>query len=380
MALGETTKEAQRIAQLQAILAQKGMPAALILNPENRHYLAGFKGSNGWLLITPDRAALITDGRYWTNVEQDCPAVELVKFVQEEHGWLGQTALRWLRDHDLHKLGFESALLNVGDYHKLQSEASEMKLTLELVEFDGHGEQLRQVKEDVELEALRASARCADRAFRKALEIFQEGISEREFCIELEYQMCRHGARKPSFDSIVASGPNGAYPHASVTDRKIQAGELVTVDFGALVGSYCSDTTRTIWLGQLDEESARVYSTVREAQKRAVDAIRSGRIGRDIDKVARDIIAAAGYGSYFNHGLGHGVGLAVHELPSLRTVSEHVLRPKMVVTVEPGIYIPGKTGCRVEDSVVVLEDGVEYLTRSTYQELHQRHPLEGETR
>lgn len=369
--------EAGRRERLQAVVREKELSALFVQSSENRRYLSGFSGSNGWLVVTPERTALVTDGRYWTQVEEQCPGVELVRFVPDDHVAVGRRALLWMQEEGLSgKVGFESPIMNVSEHSRVVADAAELGLSIELIPADNLTEQLRQCKDEAELETMGRAARAADRAFLAALEIFKAGIKERDFCVELEYQMAKHGARKPSFDSIVASGPNGAFPHAGVTDRVIGHGELVTVDFGALLEGYCSDTTRTIWIGELPELEQKVYRAVREAHKRALDAIRPGMLGKEVDKIARDVIIEAGFGEAFKHGLGHGVGLAVHEMPTLRSTSENVLKVGMVVTVEPGIYLPGQTGCRVEDSVVITEDGVEYVTKSAYQELTQHHPLE----
>jgi Xaa-Pro aminopeptidase len=369
--------EIGRRERLQAVVRTKELAALLVQAGENRRYLSGFTGSSGWLVVTSERSALITDGRYWTQVKEQCPGLELVRFIPDEHVSLGKRALLWMQEEGISgQVGFESPIMNVSEHSKLVAEAESLKLAIELVPADNLTEHLRQCKDEGELETMGRAARAADRAFMSALEVFKAGIKERDFCVELEYQMAKHGARKPSFDSIVASGPNGAFPHAGVTDRVIGHGELVTVDFGALVDGYCSDTTRTIWIGELPELEQKVYRAVREAHKRALDAIRPGKLGKEIDKVARDIIIEAGFGEAFKHGLGHGVGLAVHEMPTLRSTSDNVLEMGMIVTVEPGIYLPGQTGCRVEDSVLITKDGVEYVTKSPYQELGQHHPLE----
>ena len=192
--------------------------------------------------------------------------------------------------------------------------------------------------------------------------------------------MKRGGSSRPAFDTIVASGPNGAYPHAGVTERAFQEGELITVDFGATYQGFCSDMTRTMWLGQLDEKSQRIFSVVKEAHDRALAAVRPGYTGSEVDKVARDFIAENGYGEYFNHSLGHGVGLEVHENPGLRRESQTVLQAGMTATIEPGVYIPGVGGCRVEDLVYLTPDGREVLSHAPYQILGQSHPLESYNR
>ena len=239
---------------------------------------------------------------------------------------------------------------------------------------------LRLVKTAEELQAIAKSAAVADLAWQKTLPSFKEGITEADLCAELEYQMQKCGARKPSFDTIVASGLNGAYPHATVTDRVIQSGELITVDFGCLVDGWCSDITRTIWLGELDSKSQEIWQTVRRAHDTALEAVKPGLQGCELDKIARDIITGAGYGEYFSHSLGHGVGLAVHEGPGLRRESMTILTPGMTCTIEPGIYVPGFGGCRIEDLVYVTDNGFKKLSNAPYQILGMKHPLEAYTK
>ncbi len=364
------TKERRQ--KLLAQLESKGINALLVATPENRRYLSGFSGSAGYLLLGPQHNQIVADGRYWAQVGNQCPDLELVKFRQEEFKSLIACAAAQI-DGDSGVLGVEGRNLVVTDFQALQRALPE-GWSVQSVE--DCVENIRQCKDSDELELMRKAAQVADRAFRKALECLKAGIRESDFCLELEYQMQKLGARKPAFDSIVASGPNGAFPHAGVTDRVIQQHELITVDFGAYRDGYNSDITRTIWLGQLNERNRFIYQSVRDAQQRAVDAVKPGKTCKEIDAVARQSLLDVGLGEFFTHGLGHGIGLAVHELPGVRSVSEVVLEPGMVITIEPGVYIPGETGCRVEDSVLVTADGCEKITRSDYQEIGQTHPLE----
>ncbi len=369
---GQLTSIGERQKAILQRLANHEVDAMLVSSADNRRYLSGFTGSTGWLFLSPERTALLTDGRYWTQLESECPDLEVIRYRAED-GSMGKVLAGWLQSVEWQgRLGFESRQLTVADFEALHKDLEPLALKA----LPALVEELRQVKDGGELEALKRAAAVADQAFAKALEIFEEGISESDFCIELEYQMRKFGARKPSFDSIVASGPNGAKPHAGVTERSIRAGELVTVDFGVQLDGFMSDMTRTIWIGQLPELETTVYSTVRQAQQAAVDAVKPGLLAKDIDAVARDLIGAAGYRDAFSHGLGHGIGLAVHELPGMRSTSETELLAGMVVTIEPGIYLAGQTGCRVEDSVIVTAHGCEPITRSPKQELHHRHPRE----
>lgn len=357
-----------RIEKLRKKLDEKGLDGLLVTTAENRRYLSGFAGSAGWLVVTKDRVALATDGRYWTVVRESCPDVELLEFHPPRDQRLSAVIAPWL--NGAKKLGFESRNLTVADLNEMATDMGSVELTAT----EGLVEELRQVKEPEELDRLRHAAAIADRAFASALKVLQPGVRESDVCAELEYQLQKEGARKPSFDSIVASGPNGAFPHAGVTDRVIGEGELITMDFGALANGYNSDITRTVWLGELPPEQEKIYRTVREAHSKALMNVKPGRKASFVDEVARYVISRAGWGEAFSHGLGHGIGLAVHEMPRMRPGSETVLEPGMVITIEPGIYLPGLGGSRVEDSVIVTEDGFEYLTHAPYQESGP-HPL-----
>lgn len=362
----------QRREKLISKLESLGVDAVLITQEQNRRYLSGFSGSAGNLIVSPRGTALVADGRYWTQATEQCPDIELVKFRLEEHESLLHCSAAYLKSQG-GCLGVEGRNLVITDFQALQRALGE---NWSVKPLEDAVEQIRQVKDPEELELMRKCAQIGDHAFRNALENLKAGMKERDFCLELEFQMQKLGARKPAFDSIIASGPNGAFPHAGVTDRVIQQHELITVDFGVHRNGYNSDITRTVWLGTLNERSRHIYQSVRTAQRMAVEAVRPGKLCKEIDAVARDYLKEVGLGEYFSHGLGHGIGLAVHELPGMRSTSEVVLEPGMVVTIEPGVYIPGETGCRVEDSVVVTENGCEKLTRSSYQEVDQTHPLE----
>jgi Xaa-Pro aminopeptidase len=233
---------------------------------------------------------------------------------------------------------------------------------IELVATTGLVEELRAVKQPDEVAAIKAAAALADEAFAQLVANGLTGHTEQDLALRLEYEMRRRGARQASFEPIVASGPHGALPHARPRDEKVRAGELVVIDWGAQLDGYCSDCTRTLATGAIDSEGAEVYRLVLDAQLAGLEEVRPGAVGRDVDSVPRAAITAAGHGEHFGHGLGHGVGLEVHEAPRLAQPSEAVLAPGNVVTVEPGVYIPGRFGVRIEDLVVVTEDGREILT------------------
>jgi Xaa-Pro aminopeptidase len=347
-----------RVNQLREELRRREVPAALIMHPENVGYLSGFTGSTAALLITADRALFITDSRYTLQAGRECPGFELAitqgsgqyaDRIAEEAGKLG-----------VQEVAVEADYLTLAQFEQISKklEQLELKPLADLVA------PLRRVKDREELDRIRAACALVDRAFDYLLTLVKPGVSERDVAIELEYWMKKHGSEKEAFDSIVASGVRSALPHGRASEKLIEAGDLVTFDFGARVGGYVSDLTRTVVVGRFTEKQREVYDTVLQAQEAAIAAIRPGANGKDVDQVARDLIAAAGYGDHFGHGLGHGIGRTVHDHVALSQRSELTLAPGMVVTVEPGIYIEGWGGVRIEDDVLVTENGREVLTHA----------------
>lgn len=365
------------VVRLQELLNSKNLQGAVLTSAESIRYFSGFTSTDGLVFVGEGHVAVVTDSRYWAQVESQCQQVELVKYISHEHRSLAHALAVWMKEHKLGgRLALEGRSLTLDAYLNLQKELVEGGLVESLVSLSSDIDELRLVKTESELKAIAKAAQVADEAWKKTLTCFKAGITEADFCAELEYQMQKCGARKPSFDTIVASGLNGAYPHAVVTDKKIGEGELVTVDFGCIVNGWCSDITRTIWVGQLSEEMIRIWSVVKKAHDAGVQGLRPGLTGGQADKIARDIIEEAGFGQYFSHSLGHGVGLAVHEGPGLRRESTLVLQPHMTATIEPGIYIPEVGGCRIEDLLFLTEDGAQALSHSPYQTPGQSHPLE----
>ncbi len=257
------------------------------------------------------------------------------------------------------RLGFEAGHVSVRDFNRLREQ---LPRRIELVALDGLPERLRAVKQPDEVARIRAATALADAAFERVVAGGIVGRTEREVALALEVEMRRAGARRPSFETIVAAGPRGALPHAQPRDVEIGPGELVVVDWGAEVDGYCSDCTRTVATGELDERAGEVYALVLEAQLAGLGAVRAGAECRAVDSVAREVIDAGGYGERFGHGLGHGVGLDIHEAPALSQSYEGTLEDGNVVTVEPGVYVPGAFGVRIEDLVVARVDGPEVLT------------------
>ena len=346
-----------RLTKLRETLTTDGLDAILITQPENRRYLSGFTGSTGVLLISQDQAALATDFRYYEQVEKQAPDFRLAKVTAKFVTVLPEL----VHQVGAKRVGFESTHLTVDQHREWQEVAEDFDLapTKELVE------RIRAVKDEGELGKIKKAIALADQAIAHIAGFVQPGMTEKEAAWELEVFMRTRGAEKLAFDTILGSGPNGAMPHATVSERVIQAGEPIVIDLGAMVDGYNSDLTRTICAGRPDDKFKEIYDIVLEAQLTAERNIRPGMQGKQADAIARKVIEEAGYGENYGHGLGHGVGLAVHEKPGVGRLSEDVLEPGMVFTVEPGIYLPGWGGVRIEDIVVMREDGVEVLTQAS---------------
>jgi Xaa-Pro aminopeptidase len=354
----------KRVASLAAQLRKRDVDVLLVTTPVNVRYLTGFTGTNGLALVLAKRGAdhrFFTDFRYATQSAAQVPEafrreVVAVDLLEAAAGALTsgkQTAGR---------LGFDDASVTIKQHERL---SELLGPEWELVPCAGIVEQLRAVKDAAEIDRIRAATQLADEALRQTLEAGVVGRTERDVAIELELRMRRLGAEGASFPSIVAAGAHGALPHAEPRAREIHKNALLTIDWGALHDGYCSDCTRTYATGERISTRAReIYDLVLSAQEQALSAVRAGPNGKEIDAVARDPIEQAGQGEHFGHGLGHGVGLEVHEGPRLsRLASEDPLRIGNVVTVEPGVYLPGRLGVRIEDLVVVTKDGQEVLTR-----------------
>lgn len=346
-----------RIAGLREAMKQQQMEAVWITNDVNRRYLTGFTGSSGYVLITADHAYLLTDFRYMTQA-----AEQARDFVIVEHGpSVNENLKQLLQEAGIGRLGFEEDHTAYSTYRKYESDLK----PCELVPVKGMVEDLRMFKDDGELEVMKAAADLADKTFLHMLELLKPGVSEWDMALELETFMRKHGASGPSFETIIASGERSAMPHGVASSKIMQNTEFVTMDFGALLNGYCSDITRTVFLGEPTAKHREIYDIVLEAQMHTLEHLKPGMTGREGDALARDIIARYGYGEQFGHSTGHGLGMEVHEQPRLSKLSDTVLQPGMVVTVEPGIYIPGFGGVRIEDDVVITDTGVRRLTEST---------------
>ncbi|MGC8872954.1 MAG: M24 family metallopeptidase [Chloroflexia bacterium] len=352
-----------RIDRLRRLLHTHGLDALLVTQPENRRYLTGFTGSAGTVIVTPERALLLVDFRYVEQAGRESPLLEVVPAKNRPEEDLPPL----LQEIGGRCWGFESTHVTVAQYEKLRPLFEGAGIELQGVENLVEG--LRAVKEPEELEWIREAVRITDEAFAHFLEWVRPGVTEREAAWELEKTMRENGAEAMAFPIIVASGPNGAMPHHRPGDRRLQRSEPIVIDMGAVYQGYQADMTRTICLGEADERFWEIYRLVRAAQERAEAGIRAGMPSCEADGLAREVIAAAGYGEQFGHGLGHSIGLSTHERPQLSPRLEDPIPVRCTVTVEPGIYIPGWGGVRIEDVVVVHEDGTEVLTRSTKEPL-----------
>ncbi|MDI6870010.1 MAG: Xaa-Pro peptidase family protein [Bacillota bacterium] len=345
----------KRLRALRRRLAEEKLDAFLVASSPNRAYLSGFTGTSGVLVLTATESLLLTDFRYLEQAKAQAPLFTVVQVGHDSMAALAETVARLAPE----RTGFESRSVSVSILRQWEERFGERTT---LVPTEGLLEELRLVKDEEEVALLRQAARLADAGFEFLLDFLRPGRTEREVSLELEFFLRRQGADGAGFDFIVASGPRGALPHGVASGRTINRGELVTVDWGCFVGGYTSDITRTVAVGEPPERWREIYEVVRRAQEVGVAAVRPGRTGAEVDSEARAVIAQAGFGEAFGHGLGHGVGREVHEEPRLRETATTVLRPGMVVTVEPGIYLPREGGVRIEDMVLVTEDGGERLT------------------
>ena len=338
-------------------LAEQGVDLLLVTHGPNLRYLTGFTGSNGMAVVGRDVRRFVTDFRY---VEQ--AATEVLDFDREQGPQDFVTALETGWPGGELTLGFEDEHLSVKAHARVRSVVPDR---ISLKAAGGIVEAERAVKEPDEAAKIAAAAALCDEVYDWLREQGLVGRTEREVALALEHEMRRRGAQDPSFPSIVASGPRGALPHASPSAEVIERGTLVTLDMGVRLDGYCSDCTRTWATGELPGDLAEIYAITLQAQIAALDAVRPGPAGSEIDAVARDMIAEAGHGDHFGHGLGHGVGIEVHEAPRLARTGKDALVEGNVVTVEPGIYLPGRGGVRIEDLVVVTETGRDVLTGTT---------------
>jgi Xaa-Pro aminopeptidase len=345
-----------RLSRLRERMRTAGVDALAVSAPSNVFYLSGFRGSSGVLLVTEERVLLFSDFRYRLQAREQAPEAEFIEVPRRLMARLGETAA----ESGVKRLGYDPQHLTCALKEQLAEGAKE----LETAPTGGLVEALRAVKSSEEMDLIGAAATLADETVTFMRDLLKPGATEREVALEAEFFMRREGAEAASFDIIVASGPRSALPHAETTDRELRVGDVVVIDLGARVGGYCSDITRTFAVGHASDKTHEVYRIVHAAQRAALAGVHGGAVCGDLDGIAREIIEEAGYGDRFGHGLGHGVGIDVHEAPRLGGGEETLLAAGNVVTVEPGIYLEGEAGVRLEDLVLVCDEGAETLTGS----------------
>ncbi len=351
-----TDRKESRRAKLRRLLAKTGAGGLLVTNFSNVTYLTGFTGDDSYLLVLPDRELLITDGRYTTQLADECPHLELE--VRTPKVQMVEAVTKVLKRARLRQLAIEADSMTVS----LRESISENVPPLQIVSSTGLVEQLREIKDRDEIAAIRRAIEHAERAFQVVRAALRPEQTELQVANELEYQVRRFGGRACSFPPIIAAGPRAALPHASPTDRQIGESDFVLIDWGAKSPLYVSDLTRVLVTGKISPKLERIYGVVLKAQLAAISAIRPGALMSDVDAAARSVIGQAGFGRRFNHGLGHGFGLDIHESPRMAATQKRPLKTGMVVTVEPGVYIPGWGGVRIEDDVLVTRAGHEVLS------------------
>jgi len=333
----------------------EGFDGLLLGKKENRRYLSGFTGSEGFLYLSGKHEVLFVDFRYTIQAREETTLeiLEVKKFFEE--------MADFIKGEGIKRLGFEADWFTYAMYEEL----SKFLTDIELVPVKGLVEKMRAVKDEEEISKIRQAAHIADRVFSQIIPYIREGVRERELALEIEYRLKREGAEACAFPIIVASGVRGALPHGNASDKVIKRGEGVIIDFGAVVEGYHSDLTRTVFVGRMSEEMRRIYNAVRAAGEQALNGMYCGMKASKADELAREYLGEAGLDKFFGHGLGHGVGLEVHEAPKLGPRSEDELEAGMVFTVEPGVYLEGVGGVRIEEMVLMREEGVEVLTRAS---------------
>ena len=351
-----------RLHRLVAQLSERELDAMLISAPENRRYLSGFTGSAGYLLLSAGNAVLVTDSRYTEQATGQAPDYQV---MQVKGGW--DWLMELLRENGIKRLGFESQHMTVATYNELLDavKGKEDLGQVSMVAASGITETLRITKDADELVSLQKAIDASDAAMAAVCPTIEEGMTERDVALRMETAMREFGSEGTSFDTIVAAGPNGAMAHHRPSDTSIRRGEPIVIDMGAQVGGYCSDITRTVVVGEPDETFRKIYDIVLGAQLTAISTVRAGMTGEECDGLSRTVISEAGYGDNFGHSLGHGVGLEVHENPRVGPKAANTLESGMVFTVEPGIYLSGWGGVRIEDIVILGEDGAKPLSKAS---------------
>lgn len=351
-----------RVQAARKLLEEKGLDAAFIASPANIRYLSGFAGTDSYLYLSGKRKVILTDSRYTLQAEEEGKDCE-VRTIKGERVY-GVLLKELLEEDKVKRLGFEDGVMTWQLVKKLQEAAGDKWGEERWVSLGEELSLLRAVKDEGEIEKLARAEQIGDEAFSYILTQIKPGITELEIAAKLEYYMKSHGAQEKGFDTIAASGLHSAMPHAVPSEKVLEKGDFLTLDFGCKYQGYCSDMTRTVVIGKANEKQKEIYKIVLEAQEAALAGLRAGMTGAEGDALARKVIEEAGYGDYFGHGLGHSVGLEIHEKPALSPKDQTILRPGIIETVEPGIYIPGLGGVRIEDMTVITENGIKNLTSS----------------
>ncbi|WP_461204349.1 M24 family metallopeptidase [Clostridium sp. DL1XJH146] len=345
-----------RLEKLKIFMIEENLDGILLTGDPNRNYISYFTGDESYTLISKNKDIFITDSRY---IEQARDQVEGFEIYQYSTPFTKDLA-KLIVKNNITKLGFEENILTFSKYDEFAK-----NLNCELIPLNGLVEKMRIIKDDFEIKKISKAASIADDAFEKIVKFIKPGMTEKEVSLQLEYDMKKLGAQGVSFKSIVASGKRSSLPHGIASDKIIENGDFITLDFGCIYDEYCSDMTRTIVVGEASEKMLDIYNTVKEAQAQALKYIKEGVKASEVDKIARDYIKSKGYGDYFGHGLGHGVGLEIHEAPAVNSRNHIVLKEGMIITDEPGIYIPDFGGVRIEDLILVKKDGCEVLSKSS---------------
>ena len=344
----------ERIYKIQQKLQDLDVDALIFLDIKNIRYLTGFTGSDGALMIGEKQRLLLVDGRYTNQAKKEVRGIEVVEYREKTDGIEAV-----LSDGGIKYVGFESTAMSVNTYLKLKEKLSAVALHPMAEEINA----IRAIKDEEEIACIRMAAEISFQAFTAVCNLIKPGVKEKDIAIELEFRIKKCGAETVSFPTIVATGANSAQPHAAPGSREIEYGDIVMIDYGAVYNGYHSDETCTFIVGRVDKKQEEVYLLVKKAHDRALEAIKTGTQCREIDRIARSCIEDKNLGKFFTHGTGHGVGLDVHEAPRIADKSINILETGMVVTIEPGVYIPDLWGIRIEDMVLVKEEGSEVLTK-----------------
>lgn len=348
-----------RIDRLLAIMAEQGLDSLFLNNVQNIRYISGYTGEDSYILISPKGRWFITDYRYSEQAEEECQDFEVICRNRQTTS-LGQCVNNLLKENGIKQMGFERNHINYGMIEDIKADLESIQTlpTANIVE------DMRYVKDAEEIALTKKAAAIADKAFDKLMSIIKVGMTEAEAALELEYYMKKYGAEGLAFDTILLAGARTSMPHGIPSDKVIEHGDFVTIDFGALYKGYRSDMTRTFIMGEASEEQIRLYNSVLESQKIGVAAVKAGITGKEPDDRVKDILVRDNYYEHAGKGLGHGVGLNLHEPPFLSQICKDELQENCVITIEPGVYIPGFGGVRVEDTVVVTENGCEIITHT----------------